>query len=337
MRLCKKNSYILALLLVSEAIADISEEQIDGLFDKITSYRRTYESTKLPQPSTNNNQTSQVASDVIVKYCRYSGAAYKLLGLTWKCSENCESEDTRGTVVDYQWAVPDAPSHGFVAHKDDTREIIVSWRGSTVLMDWIADFSFAPVIWPAEIDGSMVHTGFLGAYKGASEKIKHVLRGLVERHPDYKIVLTGHSLGGAQAALAAADIVLSHPEWTSKLELYTYGEPRVGNSVFANWLSSQPIPMYRVVYRGDLVSQVPFRQMGYQHHAQEVWYCGNSSVCASNTNEQEPLRFCGQNGENASCQASIQTLKLSVVNHLQYPGLSYDVLYFFLGNINILK
>ncbi|KAJ2787697.1 hypothetical protein GGI15_000520 [Coemansia interrupta] len=327
----------MALLLASKAIvADVPEKQINGLYEKVTSYRRIYESTKLPLPSTNNSQTTQVTSDTIVKYCRYSGAAYKLLGSTWRCSENCESEDTRGTVVDYQWAVPNAPSHGFVAHKDDTREIIVSWRGSTVLMDWIADFSFAPVIWPAELDGSMVHTGFLGAYKGAAEKIKHVLKELVEQHPDYKIVLTGHSLGGAEAALAAADIVLTHPEWINKLELYTYGEPRTGNSVFANWLSSQPFPMYRVVYRGDLVSQVPFRQMGYQHHAQEAWYCGNSTTSASNVNGQEPLRFCGQNSENISCQASIQTLKLSVVNHLQYPGLSYDVLYFFLGNIHML-
>ncbi|KAJ2460526.1 hypothetical protein GGF42_000786 [Coemansia sp. RSA 2424] len=270
-----------------------------------------------------NNQTTVVTSDNLLKYCEYSGAAYKVTGENWDCPINCQSANTAGTIIDYHWSLKKIPSFGFVAHKDDTKEIIVSWRGSTTLMDWVADFTVASHPWPDHIDGSAVHSGFLLAYNAGASKIKDVVAGLVQTYPDYKIVLTGHSLGGAQATLAAVDIVAEHPEWANKLELYTYGQPRVGNAVFSNWLSKQPFPIFRTVYRGDLVAQVPLVAMGFQHQAQEVWYTAGAQT-----------KFCGRNAENPSCQNSLSPLQLSTMNHLQYPGLSWDILYLFIGNAN---
>ncbi|KAJ2227072.1 hypothetical protein IWW45_007183 [Coemansia sp. RSA 485] len=304
---------------------DSSTDHIRTIIENIKSYHKLLDFNKQTYVSSENNQTGQVDSNVLVKYCKYSGAAYKVSGTSWDCSENCKSDETKGTIVDHHWANAGAPSYGYIAHKDDTQEIIVSWRGSTVLMDWIADFSFAPVMWPPQIDGSMVHTGFLKAYNGEAESIKQIVGTLVSTYPSYRIILTGHSLGGAQAALAAVDFALSYPEWTSKMEIYTYGEPRVGNSQFADWFSRLSFPIYRVVNKGDIVAQVPFRQMGYQHHAQEVWYDSSS----------DQIHFCGRNSENVDCQDGLRSVKLSFLNHLQYAGLSYEVLYFFLANLDI--
>ncbi|KAJ1957723.1 hypothetical protein EC988_000686 [Linderina pennispora] len=271
-----------------------------------------------------NNQTGTVSADTIVKYGRYSGAAYKVLDMTWTCSINCKAADTKGTVVDYHWdTVKTAnPSFGFVAHKDDTKEIIVSWRGTTILMDWVKDFTYFPVSWPSSIAGSQVHRGFLQAYSSASAHIEETVAKLVAKYPDYSIVLTGHSLGGAQATIAAVDYATRHPEWLSKLKLFTYGQPRVGNPKFAGWLSQQPFPIYRTVYKGDLVPRVPFQFMGFQHISQEVWY-----------NENGALKFMGSNGENASGQNSLLPLQWNVPDHLRYPGLSFELLYWAIGNI----
>ncbi|KAI7834853.1 Alpha/Beta hydrolase protein [Kickxella alabastrina] len=191
-------------------------------------------------------------------------------------------------------------------------------------MDWIADFLFAAVPWPSSVNGSMVHTRFLGAYKGAAENIKAAVDNLVQKYPDYKIVLTGHSLGGAEAALAAGDFAIKHPEWISKIEAYTYGAPRVGNTVFSNWLSSQPFLIFRV-NQSDVVSQVPLGVLGYQHHAQEVWY---------NTNDQ--LNFCGSNGEGAPGQNSLTALQMWFLTYLQYPGLGYEVWYLFVDSLKVI-
>jgi len=45
------------------------------------------------------------------------------------------------------------------------------------------------------------------------------------------------SLGGALATLCALDLKLN--QGAHDVRLYTYGSPRVGNSVFAEWFESQ--------------------------------------------------------------------------------------------------
>ncbi|KAJ1947613.1 hypothetical protein FBU59_001858 [Linderina macrospora] len=264
-----------------------------------------------PTTFVSNNQTGTVSADTILKYGRYSGAAYKVLDTTWTCSINCKSADTKGTIVDYHWDTSKTlnPSYGFVAHKDDTKEIIVSWRGSTILMDWVKDFTFLPVSWPSSVSGSKVHKGFLQTYSSASSAIETAVAKLVAKYPTYSIVLTGHSLGGGEAAIAAADFATRHPEWRSKMKLFTFGEPR-------------PFPIYRTVYKGDLVPRVPFQFMEFKHHSQEVWYDKNGD-----------LDFQGSNGENANGQNSLTPLQWSVLDHLRYPGLSYELLYWAIGNI----
>lgn len=49
---------------------------------------------------------------------------------------------------------------------------------------------------------------------------------LVEAHPGCKFYLTGFGIGGAMATIAALDIKAI---FGSVHQLYTYGQPRVGN------------------------------------------------------------------------------------------------------------
>ncbi|KAJ1959982.1 hypothetical protein GGI12_004046 [Dipsacomyces acuminosporus] len=269
-----------------------------------------------------SKQTQTTSAANIVKYSRYAGASYGIFGLDWNCKSNCEAADTRGTLVDYHWDNIVFPSTGYVAHNDNAKEIIVSFRGSTVLFDWLANAMFETISWPQSVPGSRVHHGFHDAYYSAAKEIKENVARLLAQHPDYSIVVTGHSLGGAQAAICAADIAATHPEWLSKLKLYTYGQPRTGNAKFANWLSSQPFPIYRVTFKGDIVPQVPLRAMDYQHHGQEVYYPFFGS-----------MRFCGANPENKNCQDGVWPIALNPFDHLLYPGLDYDLASWLKANI----
>ena len=73
-------------------------------------------------------------------------------------------------------------------------------------------------------------------------------------HPEKKLYLTGHSLGGAVAVLAAARLTdLGVPP--EQLEVITFGAPAVGNEAFAKTYEPR-LQLERVVMKGDPVKSV---------------------------------------------------------------------------------
>ncbi|KAJ1959983.1 hypothetical protein GGI12_004047 [Dipsacomyces acuminosporus] len=251
-------------------------------------------------------------TDFIVKYARFAGAASVLTNSTWNCTPNCQHPETRGTVVDLYWGSDDfSLSHGYIAHKDDTKEIIVSFRGSKTVTDWISNAKFELHSWPSAISGSKVHKGFYEAYSSVASSVKAAVLSLLKKNPSYSVVYTAHSLGGAQSVLAATDLILSNPSLKPQIKVFTYGQPRTGNSEFASWLSKQGVPIYRVTYHYDIVPRLPGRLLGYAHHDQEVYYppSGNGAV------------LCGNSGENSACIVGAPIFKMNADDHRQYPGL----------------
>lgn len=96
--------------------------------------------------------------------------------------------------------------------------------------------------------GGRVHSGFLEAYARISDRLDEVV---AARRPEQKLWLTGHSLGGALAVLAAA-----HLAGRASIEgLYTYGCPRVGDRAFVD---SLPDCVHRrFVHRDDVIARIP--------------------------------------------------------------------------------
>jgi predicted lipase len=69
------------------------------------------------------------------------------------------------------------------------------------------------------------------------------------------IYLTGHSLGGVLATLAASMV--------DATATYTFGAPRAGNSKFAEGLAGKNV--HRVVYGLDIAPSYPHPLLGYRH------------------------------------------------------------------------
>ena len=121
-------------------------------------------------------------------------------------------------------------------------------------------------------DKCKVHEGFdnqygpmKSHYLGEAEKVH-------EQYPQHRLIVTGHSLGGALATLAAADIRrLKNPWFLANTELYTYGSPRVGNEATARFLSNQSPLSYRVTAMHDLIPRLPPVHGHYWHTQPEYW------------------------------------------------------------------
>ncbi|WP_433929417.1 lipase family protein [Sorangium cellulosum] len=90
------------------------------------------------------------------------------------------------------------------------------------------------------------------------------------RHPMERLYITGHSLGGALAVLAAAAICRerSLADVREKLcGVYTFGQPMVGDEVFAGVF--EPMfgsRLFRHVYRRDVVPHLPPKTSGKLTH-----------------------------------------------------------------------
>jgi predicted lipase len=80
--------------------------------------------------------------------------------------------------------------------------------------------------------------------------------------PTTPVVVTGHSLGGAVATIAAAQTAIQG----SLTQLYTFASPLVGDSHFVAAFNALPnLASYRIYNRHDLVPKVPPQELGFAH------------------------------------------------------------------------
>jgi predicted lipase len=79
---------------------------------------------------------------------------------------------------------------------------------------------------------------------------------------DQKIIVTGHSLGGALAALTAQQIEMDIGDRVQAV--YTFGMPRPGDATLATAYNQRPGQRtYRLAYGEDLVPTVPSLLRGW--------------------------------------------------------------------------
>ena len=164
----------------------------------------------------------------------------------------------------------DIDTQAFVAG-DDTR-ILIAFRGSESRADWLTNLQAATD--PGPLPGTRVHQGFQNALYPAMLTVYRTLRDMQDK--GQTVWLTGHSLGGALAVLAAAMLCDNGVEVSG---VYTYGAPRTGNGAFARELDlhlcdergrGRPHPRaFRVVNAPDLVPHVPPEPL-FSHSGQRV-------------------------------------------------------------------
>jgi triacylglycerol lipase len=155
-------------------------------------------------------------------------------------------------------------TQAFIAQ--DEQHLYLAFRGteSKNHVDWMRDAEFRPV---PGVFGGRVHSGFRRA-------LDEVWLELLDQiaSTDRKLVITGHSLGGGLATLAAARLAAG--DHTSEA-IYTYGSPRVGLRDFAAaYQAALGNKTYRIINHIDIVTRVPFLVQGYRHVGSRMYFDG---------------------------------------------------------------
>ena len=142
--------------------------------------------------------------------------------------------------------------------------VVVAFRGTESLGDWLADLN---VLSTTHSYGT-VHRGFRSAYSVVDARLRAELR----KFPGVPVLITGHSLGGALATIAAA-------EWQGTFDvrwIYTYGQPAVGKGRFPAFMAQHyGSRLIRVVNDDDIVPQVP---PTYDHVGRSIPFDANGNA-----------------------------------------------------------
>ncbi len=157
-------------------------------------------------------------------------------------------------------------------------DLFLLFRGTTTAnnrADWLTDARIGISLLDS---GIPVHSGFNHSFKSMLPDIK---RFLGEHSKSIQnIHCVGHSLGGAVAALAA--------DWaarntSSKISLYTFGQPRVGTTIFSrsttNKIGQENI--YRSYHRTDPVPMVPLYPYVHAPHKDNGFFLPSNQPLAS--------------------------------------------------------
>jgi len=240
----------------------------------------------------------------------------------WDC-KLCAFASTAGFHTRTTFENPKKNTFGYVGvmpTQDKKAVIVVSFRGTekTSMKNWLTNLNFGKDPFPGLATSIQVHQGFLGAYLDVQSQVLNAITKAQKACQDCRILLTGHSLGGALATIAAADLAV-RKIGVDKLSLYTYGSPRVGNDAFATWFNTQVKDSFRVTHADDAVIHVPFDNMGFTHIGLNVHY-PKPFVFNTNLDNQ---RFCGLGESNKSCQSkgigfNIFKIGSAVSQHLKY-------------------
>jgi triacylglycerol lipase len=141
---------------------------------------------------------------------------------------------------------------GFIAESPD--QIIVVFRGTRTLQDNESDTDLYQVTYPFVEDAGKTHRGFTCIYLSTREEL---IKQLNELSAAKRLMVAGHSLGGALAALAALDIAAN--TGFKQPVVYTYGSARTGDPEFAARFDQVVKNSFRIVNVHDIIPTLPAR------------------------------------------------------------------------------
>lgn len=164
-----------------------------------------------------------------------------------------------------------------------------------------------------------MHQGFFDSYRSIR---KRILAAVVQARSAYpqnsnNLLVTGHSLGAALAALCTLDLHLQNMTSSFKtVWMYNYGQPRVGNPAYASFYQTVVSGAnFRVINKRDPVPHLPPQDIFgriYQHVPVEVWYHGNPAYyeicvggedpnCSDGVRDWDPFDHPTYMGVEMSC------------------------------------
>ncbi|KXN70746.1 alpha/beta-hydrolase [Conidiobolus coronatus NRRL 28638] len=254
-----------------------------------------------------------ISEDSAKSYLPYASLAYckpEVLE-AWSC-KLCKSSSLKDD-IEYTPLYNDYyNTTGFIITNKPQKTIILSYKGSKNTVNWIMNLksTYTNLTLDKPFENAKIHSGFHEMADSLYNQTKESLQRSIAQYPDYKIIATGHSMGGALAVLNTLQLVLDKVLTWDKVTVVTFGQPRVGNKDFVNFMDSQTTSITRVNREGDPVPTVPTPPL-YYHNGFNMFIRGDNST-----------NLCLPTDKGEGCTSSVS--EMTTKSHFSYWNFRLD-------------
>ena len=161
----------------------------------------------------------------------------------------------------------DGDTFGWVVQNTQEQTLVVSFRGTVSLSDWLHNFDWLPAPYEPVPDYGTVHKGFQAVYQVVRDSMLAQIRGADPKFT--RLIVTGHSLGAALSELAAPDL-LHNGGLVVVPEVQNFAGPRAGHHDFSSIFDVQIDTCFRVVNAWDIVPHLPPPLALFEHVGKAV-------------------------------------------------------------------
>lgn len=206
--------------------------------------------------------------DEILQYALRSQLAYAIANPGWSITEKIGWRSASPIRV-YLEDVPNIDVNAIIELDDSQQVQWIAVRGTDNLVNWLLDLDYIEKPFTQKFASQSLkvdlHSGFHKAAVAVWEAVQKHLR------QDYQTRVTGHSLGGAIAAILM--IFLKDAGYLLE-KCITFGQPKITNREGAE--NAVHLPLLRVINQEDVVPLVPPNTLlnlargGYVHFGPEV-------------------------------------------------------------------
>lgn len=155
------------------------------------------------------------------------------------------------TVFPQADGTPPSNTQGFWFREGDVAALV--FRGTMNVGHWRSNFNVLP---PSEANHpwGRAHPGFLGNFQAVIDTVMHPFAEAAQGADT--VWISGHSLGGALAVLAAAWLRIEDKRWNPAL--LTFGQPMPGLGDFHQRFEDElPGRLTRIINQSDIVPRLP--------------------------------------------------------------------------------
>jgi len=195
---------------------------------------------------------------------------------------------------------------GYIGILPSQNTINILIRGTSSVINWVDDFQINLVPYESFPEcNCKVHYGFYNSALRVLIQTYNIIKQLVNQYPTYRIIFSGHSYGAAVSQLLSMEII----KYCYSLQIYNYGQPRVGDKNYSQFVNQKIPEIYRVVHNKDIVPHVPPNDiLGYYHSCQEIFEDKDSNLfdCSKS------------NCEDSQCSSQYKLKETNVDDHFIY-------------------